>query len=288
MKKEKTNATSSKTQFAETGSGAIAYRMIGEGDPIILCPRFRGNLDCWDPAFLDALAKKHKVVTFNYRGFGSSTRKPASTMIDFGSDVMDLAATLGIERFILCGWSFGGGVAQTIAMEHPDIISHLILIGTRPPGKPLHDTEPLFYDIAWTPNNTLEHEEILFFEPAWEASRAAALRSHNRIAARMKDPDMFIPPLLWDHYVKGFQSFAEDRPNTLSKMKETTMPVLVISSDHEICFPPENWFALNRQLPTTQVIVIPKTGHGVHHEYPKLISKYMTSFIKNFNSDDSN
>lgn len=281
MSSKTINATTSKTELAEVKGRKIAFRLIGHGEPLILCARFRGNLDCWDPAFLDELAKKFTVITFDYSGFGASTGSPASTMEDFAQDVLDLADYLSYNRFMLCGWSFGGGVAQTLAMLYEQRVSHLILIGTRPPGKPSHEAEQLFYDTAWISDNTLEHEYILFFEPAWPASREAAQRSHNRIARRMEDPDVFIPAPLWDFYAKGFQSFAEDKGGILDKLKNTTIPVLVISSDHEICFPPENWFELNRQLPTTQVIVLPKTGHGVHHEHPELIGQYITSFASN-------
>src|SRR5215470_19700367 len=87
----KLNATNSKTLFAEINGRKIAYRSIGKGDPIILCQRFRGNLDDWDPAFLDALSKNYNVITFDYTGFGSSTGEPPTNMLLFAKDVVDLA-----------------------------------------------------------------------------------------------------------------------------------------------------------------------------------------------------
>jgi pimeloyl-ACP methyl ester carboxylesterase len=64
------------------------------------------------------------------------------------------------------------------------------------------------------------------------------------------------------------------------KLTTTNIPILVITADHEVCFPPENWFELNRKLPTIQLLVIPRTGHGVHHEYPELIAKSIVDFIR--------
>jgi len=69
------NATTCKTLFAEINGRKIAYRSIGTGDPIILCQRFRGNLDDWDPAFLDALSSNYNVITFDYTGFGNFISK---------------------------------------------------------------------------------------------------------------------------------------------------------------------------------------------------------------------
>ena len=47
-----------------------AYRDTGPGDgvPLVLLQHFRGNLDNWDPALIDALAADRRVVTFDYAG----------------------------------------------------------------------------------------------------------------------------------------------------------------------------------------------------------------------------
>ena len=274
-------ATNSKTQFVEVNGRKLAYRSIGKGDPIILCSRFRGNLDSWDPAFLDALAKNFTVVTFNYSGFGSSTGDAPTLMSDFANDIKDLAKALHYDKFILGGWSFGGAVAQVLTVENPELVQQLILIGTRPPGKIAHGFEKIFFEVSRVPNISFEDEIILFFEPAWEPSRKAAKLSHDRIAERMKDPDTRIDEKVWANYSKGFEDYTEDKYQAREKLMKTTIPILVISSDHEICFPPENWFDLNRKLQTTQVITIARTGHGVHHEYPELVSNYITDFIRN-------
>ena len=50
------SAINAKTQFIESKGRKLAYRSFGEGVPMILCNRFRGMLDTWDPVFLDGLA----------------------------------------------------------------------------------------------------------------------------------------------------------------------------------------------------------------------------------------
>jgi hypothetical protein len=47
------NALTAPTRLADVGGRTLAYRMVGHGQPIVLCNRFRGVLDLWDPAFLD-------------------------------------------------------------------------------------------------------------------------------------------------------------------------------------------------------------------------------------------
>lgn len=277
------NATNSKTQFAEVVGRKIAYRSIGKGEPIILCQRFRGNLDDWDPAFLDELAKTYNVITFDYSGFASSTGNPHTDMVGFASDVTELAKSLGFKKIIIGGWSFGGWVAQHVTTEHPEIVSQTFLIGTRPPGRVNHDFEEVFRQTAYKPSNDLQDEIVLFFEPLSELSRTLAKESHDRIAKRTIDRD---PAVLVEHlqfYGKGGEDFTKDPYNSREKLTATNIPILVISGDHEICFPPENWFELNRKLPTTQVIVIPRSGHGPQHQYPEMVAAYIKTFLKNNN-----
>ena len=249
------NATNSKTQLAESKGRNIAYRFIGKGEPIILCQRFRGNLDDWDPGFLDELAKSYTVITFDYSGFGSSTGSPHTDMAGFASDVIDLADVLQIKRFIIGGWSFGGWVAQIITTEFVDRVSQTILVGTKPPGNVQYQFEDIFKQTAYKPANDFSDEIILFFEPTSELSRSTAKESHDRIAGRTTDKDVPIKLDQLSFYGKGGEDYVKDPYKARQKLTTTKIPILVISGDHEICFPPENWFELNRKLPTTQIVV---------------------------------
>lgn len=56
--------------------------------------------------------------------------------------------------------------------------------------------------------------------------------------------------------------------------------MLVISSQHEICFPPENWMELNMKIRSTQINIIPQSGHGPQHQYPELVTKLIHQFIE--------
>jgi pimeloyl-ACP methyl ester carboxylesterase len=121
---------------------------------------------------------------------------------------------------------------------------------------------------------------VLFFEPAWQASREAAIRSHERIAKRTEDLDVPVPEALWENYTKGFIDFVMDKYGIRGKLMVSNIPILVISGDHDISFPVQNWYALVRKLQTAQIIVIPMAGHGPQHEFPELTAKYITSFTE--------
>jgi pimeloyl-ACP methyl ester carboxylesterase len=276
-------AFNSKTQFIESNGRKIAYRSIGNGKPILLANRFRGNLDVWDPAFLDNLAKKHTVITFNYSGLASSTGKPGTTILDFANDIKDLAEALGYKKAIVGGWSFGGFAAIVAATEYPDLFTHSILLGTNPPGQNEHQIEEKFFDVSRRLNYTVEDETYLFFEPASKASCKAAQLSHNRIATRVTDLDLIIPEELWDNFTYGVVDYVKDSLNSREKLLIYKTPTLLLNGDHDICFPAENWYPLTRKISSTQFIIFPRTGHAPQHQFPKLVARYIINFIKHIN-----
>ena len=172
--------------------------------------------------------------------------------------------------------------AQTVTTHHPELVIHTILIGTVPPGKNAYPAEQLFFETALKPVYDLADEAILFFEPQSAASRNAAKLSHDRIAERTGDLDIPIPPLLYDRLLQedAGEDLFPDKHDSRDKLKTMKTPILVISGDHHLVFPVENWYALTRELPTMQLIVFPQAGHGPQHQYPEACVEYITMFIR--------
>lgn len=260
----------------------IAYRSIGSGKPIVLCARFRGTMDIWDPAFLDALAGQgFRVITFDYSGLGLSTGEKSMNPLVLAQDASDLIEALDLNGVVIGGWSLGGMAAQVVVAAYPRRISHAVLIGTVPPGPNVKPAEQLFYDTAVIPDYSFENEVTLFFEPKSPASRAAARRSVDRIAQRTEGRS---PPVPVDWAAANLG----DKPRNplfpadavLAALKATTIPLLHVGGDHDIIFPVENWYALNQQLPTLQLLTFPSAGHGPHHQHPEAVAQHIATFVK--------
>ena len=268
-------------QFVEVRSRRLAYRSIGAGIPIVLCTRFRGNMDLWDPLFLDSLAGAGlRVIIFDYSGLGLSTGERTYDPVALARDAKDLTESLGFERIVIGGWSLGGLAAQIFGAMYPNLVSHAVLIGTGPPGPLVKVAEQLFYDTARIPENTFEEQVTLFFEPRSPASRAAARRSIDRIAGRRADQSVPVPI---EFAVAALGTtprnpmFPADA--VLETLKTTTIPVLHVGGDHDISFPIENWYALNQQLPTLHLLTFPQAGHAPHHQHPIESAKHIATFI---------
>ena len=85
-----------------------AYRDLGEGaTPLVLLQHFRGNLDNWDPALIDALASDRRVVTFDNAGVGGSTGTTPSTITQMASDAIAFLEAMDLDQVDLLGFSIG-------------------------------------------------------------------------------------------------------------------------------------------------------------------------------------
>jgi pimeloyl-ACP methyl ester carboxylesterase len=272
-------ALNSKTKFIEVNGQRFAYRSIGTGLSIIMLNRFRGTLDTWDPSFLGSLAATFNVITIDYSGIGLSTGKCASDVLSMAKDVKAVAEALKLSKFIIAGWSLGAMVTQTIITNYPELVSRAILIGTTPPGKNTGVPEKEFWDRALKTVNDLDDGIVLFFEPKSESSKNAAKLSFGRMAQRIDALDIPLSKECWYNQRKAIEDFREDKYNTLEDLKKSTIPTLLIMGDHDIGFRVEDWYPLIGDLESTQVMVMPRAGHGPQHQYPDLVARYITDFI---------
>lgn len=277
-----TTAATAATRFVEVGGRKLAYRSVGTGKPIILCHRFRGVLGLWDPAFIDALAAKgFQVVTFDYSGLGLSTGEKSYNPGAMVKDAKDLIDALGLEDVVIAGWSIGGIVAQIYLAMFGDNVSHVVLLATTPPGQLIKPAEQLFYDLAAKPGIDEESFATIFFEPEDAGSRAASRRSFDRIMSQKieRSPDV---PADWAIAQIGTTPLNPVFPSeeVLYVLKNTRTPILHLGADHDIIFPIENWYALNSQLPTLNLITYPKAGHGPQHQYPEMAAEQIAAFVK--------
>ena len=90
------------------------------------------------------------MITFDNRGIGATGGKVPHTIAAMAADAVAFIRALGHEQVDLLGFSLGGGVAQEVALEHPDLVRRLILTGTGPRGGGGLTKMPLIVGGAYT------------------------------------------------------------------------------------------------------------------------------------------
>jgi pimeloyl-ACP methyl ester carboxylesterase len=273
-------ADDSRTLYSDVDGARIAYRSIGSGPPILLLTRFRGTLDTWDPLFLERLARHHRVITLDYPGVGYSSGRFPREVAQVAALVNAFATKVGVPRYAVLGWSWGGIVAQTLLLQHPQAVSHAVLVGTAPPGPGQAAIQQVWLERALKPVNDLADEEILFFEPKSEASKRAARSSRDRIYAR---PDVALRIPAKEHEFQPFFTMAEefkaDALGRRGQLAKSDIPMLILCGDNDPSVPATNWYPLIGSIPRAQIVVLPQSGHGPQHQYPDLAAKYIAAFL---------
>jgi pimeloyl-ACP methyl ester carboxylesterase len=172
-----------------------AYRDAGEGtEPLVLLQHFRGNLDNWDPALIDALASTRRVVAFDNAGVGGSTGTTPHAIEHMAHDAIAFLTAMGFVQADILGYSIGGFVAQEIALTRPDLVRWLILASSAPRGAAgMHGWSPEVIGAVGAHESSPQGYLGVFFAPSL-SSRQAGQEVLRRIYARTEDRDK---PTTW-------------------------------------------------------------------------------------------
>src|SRR6202020_2495163 len=106
----------------------------GGSVPLVLFQHFRGNLDNWDPALIDALAAARRGITFDNAGVGGSAGTTPGTVAQMARDAIAFIAAMDLGPADLLGFSLGSFIAQQVALTRPAIVRRLILASAAPEG----------------------------------------------------------------------------------------------------------------------------------------------------------
>ena len=110
-------AEASSVRFVNVGHIRMAYRVSGEGRPLVLIPGSGMAMDVWDPLFLRGLSQRHRVIVFDPRGVGLSSGVGTTLTIQrMGDDAARLIHVLRLDHPDVMGWSMGGFVAEKLAV----------------------------------------------------------------------------------------------------------------------------------------------------------------------------
>ena len=161
----------------DTGAGASG------GVPLVLFQHFRGNLDNWDPALIDALASARRVITFDNAGVAGSTGTTPNTVEQMAHDAIAFIAAMDFAQVDLLGFSIGSFVAQHIALSRPAIVRRLILASAAPQGAAgMHGWAPDVIGAIGTPETSPDKYLDVFFtgSSSSRAGRPGSPAAHVR------------------------------------------------------------------------------------------------------------
>jgi len=125
--------------YVNLGDGKLYYEMKGKGEAIVLCHAGFVDSRMWDGQWED-FSQHYRVLRFDMRGFGKSD--PAITPVSRRQDLYNLLHELGIEKAHVLGCSMSGEIAIDFTLEHPEMVSSLIIVSGTPGGFEMQGEPP--------------------------------------------------------------------------------------------------------------------------------------------------
>jgi pimeloyl-ACP methyl ester carboxylesterase len=261
-----------------------AYRDTGGGEgavPLVLFQHFRGNLDNWDPALIDALASNRRVVTFDNAGVGGSTGTTPDTIEQMARDAIAFTAAMEFGQADLLGFSIGSFVAQQIALIRPAIVRRLILASSAPQGAAgMHGWAPGVIGAIGTPKTSPEEYLSVFFTQS-SSSRQAGKETQLRIYARTEDRDTATTWATREAQYDAVCAWGIPCHALLQRLSALKMPVFVANGDSDPMILPHYSHLLAGLIPHARVKIYPDSAHGFlfqhHAEFAADANAFLTA-----------
>lgn len=246
----------------------------GAGVPLVLLQHFRGNLDNWDPALIDALAPGRRVIAFDNAGVGGSTGTTPNTADRMAHDAIAFieaigALGLGQGPVDVLGFSLGSFVAQQIALTRPALVRRLVLASSAPQGAVgMHGWAPEVIDAVGNPE-TGPAEYLSVFFTGSPASLQAGRQTLQRIyGARSEDRDTTTDWATREAQYDAVCTWGIADHAKLQRLSCLRMPVFVANGDSDPMILPHYSHLLAGLIPQARVKIYPDSAHGFlfqHH-----------------------
>ena len=231
----------------------ILVRSQGRGEPVLLINGVGSHTGMWRP--IESRWRNRRVISFDAPGVGRSPNRVAPTTIkDISEIALAVLDHLGIEQCDVLGYSLGGTVAQTLALNHPRRIRRMVLAATSVgiglvPGR---------WSSVIHLYNPMRYYSKLYYEWTIGPMAGGQARNDPMFIERHGELRRMHRPNLLGYYT---QMAAISSFSSLSWLKDIEVPTLVVTGDDDPLIPPVNSYLLARRIPEARLLVSPDDGH---------------------------
>jgi pimeloyl-ACP methyl ester carboxylesterase len=243
-------------QVIRTGEGQVAYRQLGTGVPLLLIMGLGGSLDDWEPAFVNTLALRYRVIVFNNAGVGRTSGLPSPlTISKMAEQTSAFIDALGLGRVDVLGWSMGGMIAQALTVLHPAQVDRLVLAATQEgTGHALGVPAAAAADaVSANPAAVLS----VLFPPGQGAAE------QKYVTGILTYPGYYGAPRdLLPSQSAAVQAWLNGADASGRRVGSIRVPTLVADGTVDALDPAANARLLAAAIPRAQMVLYPGAGHG--------------------------
>ena len=276
------NHQTAPTQFVEANGVRFAYRRFGNaaGVPLVFNQHFTGTMDHWDPAVTDGFAKDREVILFNNTGISSSSGEVPNTIEKMGANAVAFIKALRLTKVDVLGFSIGGFVAQEIALQAPDLVRQLVLVGTGPRGgEGMATLTPEAQEIFGATYDEPDHLWLRVHFTKSENSQAAGREFLKRFRLRAANRDPEVNEKVAPAQIEAIGEWGAPREKAFEYLRSIRQPTLVVNGGKDVIINSVNSFILQQHLPDAELILYPDANHGSQYQYPKRFVQHVSLFL---------
>jgi pimeloyl-ACP methyl ester carboxylesterase len=228
----------------------------------------------------DGFAQNREVILFNNAGIASSSGEVPTTFAEMAKSAGVFLDALGIINADLLGFSIGSMIAQNVALERPELLRKLILVGSGPRNGDGIPLTPESQAIFTNKYGNLDDFWIDGFFTSSLESQAAGHAFLKRRDARVVGRDIPISGKVQPAQFAALQEWGKPIGERFAYLKNIKIPVLIVGGKSDIIFYTINSFYLEQNLPNAQLIVYPDAAHGSLFQYPSLFVEHTNMFLR--------
>jgi proline iminopeptidase len=258
----------------------LYYEEVGSGTPILFVHEFAGDHRNWEQQ-MRYFSRRHRCIAYSARGYAPSDVPADVSSYSYkhwASDAIAVLDHLKIPKAHLVGLSQGGYTVVVLGTLHPDRLLSLTAAGVGSGSERAHTAE--FRKACMAIADDFERKGSVEVVKAYGMSSA-------RVPFLVKDPRGFeeFNRMFAEHDAKGaantMRGFQAERPSVYdfeAELRKVQVPTLIVVGDEdEPCLEPS--FFLKQWMPTSGLLVMPKTGHVVNQEEPAVFNEVVADFI---------
>jgi len=241
------------------------------GDPadpaILLIHGAAASLLAWEEEFCERLAAGSRfVIRYDHRDTGRSVSyepgAPPYTFRDLVVDAVSLLDAFGLDSAHLVGRSMGGGLAMLAALDHPDRVASLTLVGTSPGGSDLPPMSEEFLAHVggagapdWSDREAVIDHVIGMLRVFSGGSGHLDEAAMRDLVGRDVDRTVNVASSQINHFAMDVGEPVRDR------LAEISAPTLVVHGAEDPVFPLGHALALEKEIPGARLLTLERTGH---------------------------
>ena len=264
------------TGYAPIQGGKLYYEEAGTGPALLLIHAGVADHRMWDDQWA-AFSQRFRVIRYDTREFGKTTSEDVA--YSNRQDIVDLLQHLGIARTAIMGVSRGGQIATDFTLEHPAMVTHLIVVAGGVSG----------FENQATPAEEAIFGQLQALYDAKDGARIADFETHiwgdgpaqpeGRMAAA---PRAKMRQMIWE----TFQAHQDESPTpqpldppAAGRLGEIHVPTLVIYGDLDFTDVAQAMDYLAANIAGAQTALMPGTAHLPSMEQPERFTQIVLDFV---------